>query len=171
MTLSQLLRGQQYQLVQGSTDIEISDIIYDTRKLKPGALFVCVVGTQRDSHDLAAQAVEQGAAALLTQHPVTLPEGCNATVIQVENSRYGMALASAEYFGQPGRQMTLIGVTGTKGKTTTAHMIRSVLTAAGCSTGQGHNSCASAIKEYYEKQGEICEHKASLSSQISPCFS
>ena len=135
MTLSQLLRGQQYQLVQGSTDIEISDIIYDTRKLKPGALFVCVVGTQRDSHDLAAQAVEQGAAALLTQHPVTLPEGCNATVIQVENSRYGMALASAEYFGQPGRQMTLIGVTGTKGKTTTAHMIRSVLTAAGRKVG------------------------------------
>ena len=135
MKLSELFLGQQYDLVQGSMDTEVSDIVYDTRKLQPSALFVCVVGFNRDSHDLAAQAVEQGAAALLTQHPVQLPQGCTVPVIQVENSRYAMALASAQLFGQPAKQLTMIGVTGTKGKTTTAHMIRSVLTAAGKKVG------------------------------------
>ncbi len=135
MKLSQLFENQDITLVKGSMETDVCDIVYDTRKLVPGALFVCVVGTQRDSHDLAAQAVEQGASALLTQHPVQLPEGCTATVIQVENSRYAMALASAQLFGQPAKQLTMIGVTGTKGKTTTAHMIRSVLMAAGKKVG------------------------------------
>ncbi len=140
MKLSALLSGLpaaglDYTQPQGTGDPEIADIVYDTRRLVPGALFVCIVGTQRDSHDLAAEALAAGAAALVVQHPVSLPAGCAAPVIEVSNTRRALALLSAAHFGHPAEKMTVIGVTGTKGKTTTAHMIRAVLQAAGRRTG------------------------------------
>lgn len=140
MKLSALLAelpagGLEYARLQGEGDAEIADIVYDTRRLVPGAAFVCIEGTQRDSHDLAAEAVAFGAAALFVQHEVALPAGCTVPVIRVENTRRALALLSAAHFGHPANKMTLIGVTGTKGKTTTAHMIRAVLQAAGRRTG------------------------------------
>ena len=119
----------------GSLDTEISDIIYDSRKAAPGLLFVCIVGTQRDSHEFAADCAAKGVSALVIQHDIDLSAMPGVTVVKVESSRYAMALMSANLFGNPSRQMTMIGVTGTKGKTTTTHMIKSVLEAAGRKVG------------------------------------
>ena len=127
MKLEQLMEGVPYTLVQGSPETEINDIIYDSRKAAPGLLFVCIVGTQRDSHEFAADCAAKGVSALVIQHDIDLTAVPGVTVVKVESSRYAMALMSANLFGNPSRKMTMIGVTGTKGKTTTTHMIKSVL--------------------------------------------
>ena len=162
MKLSALTQGVDCTLVQGSMDTEITDVIYDSRKAAPGVLFVCIVGTQRDSHDFAADCAAKGAAALVIQHDIDLAGLEGVTVLKVASSRHAMALMSANLFGNPSRRMTMIGVTGTKGKTTTAHMIRSVLEAAGRHVGmigtngvyyQGrHEDTANTTPESYELQ-------------------
>ena len=131
MKLSALMEGLDYTLVQGSPDVEITEVAYDSRKAGPGGLFVCIVGTQRDSHDYAPEVAAKGAAALVVQHDVDLAPLAGLTVVKVESTRRALALISANFFGNPSRSMTMVGVTGTKGKTTTAHMIKSVLEAAG----------------------------------------
>lgn len=162
MKLAQLVEGVPCTLIQGSMDAEISDIIYDSRKAAPGMLFVCIVGTQRDSHEFAADCAAKGVSALVIQHDISLAAVPGLTVIKVENSRYAMALMSANLFGNPSRQMTMIGVTGTKGKTTTTHMIKSVLEAAGRKVGMigtngiyylgQHIETANTTPESYELQ-------------------
>ena len=162
MKLEQLLEGVSYTLVQGSLELDIEDIIYDSRKAAPGRLFVCIVGTQRDSHDYAAQCVADGVTALVVQHDIDLSTVPGATVLKVESSRYALALMSGNLFGNPSRRMTMIGVTGTKGKTTTTHMIKSVLEAAGRKVGMigtngiyflgHHQETANTTPESYELQ-------------------
>ena len=162
MKLSQLIEGADCTLVQGSLDTEITDIVYDSRKAAPGVLFVCILGTQRDSHEFAADCAAKGAAALVIQHDIDLSGMPQVTVLKVDSSRHAMALMSANLFGNPARSMTMIGVTGTKGKTTTAHMIKSVLEAAGRKVGmigtngvyyQGrHLDTANTTPESYELQ-------------------
>ena len=162
MKLEQLMEGVPFTLVQGSLDTEIADIIYDSRKAAPGLLFVCIVGTQRDSHTFAADCAAKGVSALVIQHDIDLSTLPGVTVVKVENSRYAMALMSANLFGNPARQMTMIGVTGTKGKTTTTHMIKSVLEAAGRKVGMigtngiyymgRHKDTANTTPESYELQ-------------------
>ena len=162
MKLSALTEGVAYTLVQGSMDTEITDIVYDSRKAGPGTLFVCIVGTQRDSHDFAADCAAKGAAAIVIQHDIDLAGMEGVTLLKVDNSRHAMALMSANLFGNPSRKMTMIGVTGTKGKTTTAHMIRSVLEAAGRKVGMigtngvyymgHHEDTANTTPESYELQ-------------------
>ena len=138
MLLKQLLKNLDYTLVQGCLNTEVTDIDYDSRKVTPGGLFVCIVGTQRDSHDYAADVAAKGAAVLAIQHDLpaevlaALPD---VTVVKFENTRYAMALLSTAYFGRPALEMTMVGVTGTKGKTTTTHMIKAVLEAAGHKVG------------------------------------
>ena len=135
LPLAELFADIECELPAGSEAVEIHDIVYDSRKVRPGVLFVCIVGTQRDSHDFAAECAAKGAAALLVQHEVDLPQGCAVPVVRVRNTRTAMALASAALFGYPARRMTMVGITGTKGKTTTAHMVQSVLQAAGKKVG------------------------------------
>ena len=135
LPLTALFEGVECTLPQGCGDTLISDIVYDSRKVRPGVLFVCIVGTQRDSHDFAAECAAKGAAALLVQHEVDLPAGCTVPVVRVQNTRLAMALASANLFGKPAQRMTMVGITGTKGKTTTAHMVQCVLAAAGKKVG------------------------------------
>ena len=104
MLLKQLVKGLSYRLVQGSLNTEVCDIFYDSRKVAPGGLFVCIVGTQRDSHDLAAEAAAKGAAVLATQHaldPAVAAQYPGLTILQFENTRYAMAMLSAAYFGRP----------------------------------------------------------------------
>ena len=147
MKLENLLEGLEYSLLQGSLDTQVSDIVYDSRKVKQDAAFVCIVGTRRDSHDYAQDVADIGASVLVIQHKLDeIPEG--VTVVMVENTRHAMALMSCNYFGHPAKKMTMIGVTGTKGKTTTAHMIQSVLNASGRTCGIiGTNGAAWAGKK------------------------
>ena len=157
MKLEQLLEGVPYTLVQGSLELDIEDIIYDSRKAAPGRLFVCIVGTQRDSHDYAAQCAAEGVTALVVQHDIDLSAVPGVTVLKVESSRYALALMSGNLFGNPSRRMTMIGVTAT-----TTHMIKSVLEAAGRKVGMigtngiyflgHHQETANTTPESYELQ-------------------
>lgn len=138
MLLKQLIKGLDCTLVQGSLDTDVTDLYYDSRRVQTGGLFVCIVGTQRDSHDFAADVAAKGAAVLATQHELpadVLAAMPDVTVLQFANTRYAMALMATNYFGTPARQMAMIGVTGTKGKTTSTHMIKAVLEAAGRRVG------------------------------------
>ena len=133
MKLNTLLAGLEYTCIQGSTEVEIHNVINDSRKAGEGDLFLCIPGAVVDGHKFAADVVAKGAAALVVEREVEVPE--NVTVIKVENARYAMALISAAYFDYPAKKLKVVGVTGTKGKTTTTYMIRSILEKAGHKVG------------------------------------
>ena len=131
--LNQLLERISYTCIQGSIDTEVTDIVNDSRKITPGCLFFCIPGAVTDGHKFAAQAAEQGAAVLVVSKEVEVPD--SVTVIRVEDPRYAMALISAAWYDYPAEQIPVIGVTGTKGKTTTTYMIKSILEHAGHQVG------------------------------------
>ncbi len=131
--LNQLLERISYTCIQGSVDTEVTDIVNDSRKITPGCLFFCIPGAVTDGHKFAAQAAEQGAAVLVVSKEVEVPD--SVTVIRVEDPRYAMALIAAAWYDYPAEQIPVIGVTGTKGKTTTTYMIKSILEHAGHQVG------------------------------------
>ena len=131
--LDRLLERLDYTVVQGNTQIEITEVIYDSRKVSPGCLFVCIKGAAVDGHTFAAEAAKKGAAAVIVQEDVKVPP--QVTVIQVADSRYALALVSCAWFHHPAEKLRVIGITGTKGKTTTTYMVKSILENAGCKTG------------------------------------
>ncbi len=128
-----LLERLDYQILQGGTDVEITELVYDSRKAVPGCLFVCVKGTAVDGHAFAEEVIKKGAAAIVVQEEIKAPE--HVTVIQVEDARYGLALLSCAWFHHPAEKLKVIGITGTKGKTTTTYMVKSILESAGYKTG------------------------------------
>lgn len=131
--LASLLERLEYETVQGSTEIEITDLVYDSRKITKGCLFVCIKGTVVDGHTFVKEAAEKGAAAVLVQDEVEAPK--DLTVIRTKDTRYGLALVSAAWFHHPAEELKVIGVTGTKGKTTTTYMVKSILENAGYKVG------------------------------------
>lgn len=131
--LKDLLEHLDYQCLQGTTDKEITSVVYDSRKAEPGSLFLCVKGAVSDGHAYAKEVAEKGASVLVVQDAVEVPE--DVTVIQVENSRYAMACISAAWFDHPAKKLKTIGITGTKGKTTTTYLVKSILENAGHKTG------------------------------------
>lgn len=133
MKLTTLLERLEYTCLQGSVDIEVKDIVNDSRKVEDGSLFICIRGAVVDGHTFAADVSEKGAAVLVVEEPVDVP--AHVTVIQVEDTRYAMALISAAYFGYPAERLKVIGITGTKGKTTTTYMVKSILENAGYKVG------------------------------------
>lgn len=133
MQIAKLLENLEYELVAGSLDTEITTLVYDSRKVENGSVFVCISGTVRDAHDFIPDVVEKGAAAVIVEKDVTVPEG--VTVIKVADSRLALACMSAAYFDYPSKKLKTIGITGTKGKTTTTYMVKSILESAGIRTG------------------------------------
>ena len=131
--ISLLVQELEYELLQGNLDGEISELVYDTRKVTKDAMFVCIVGTAFDSHEKAAEVAAAGAKVLIVSKEVEVPE--DVTVIKVADTRYALALISAAYFDYPARTLKVIGITGTKGKTTTTFMIKSILENAGYKVG------------------------------------
>ena len=115
----------------GAARVEITALAYDDREAAPGTLFFCVPGFTRDGHDFAPAAVQRGAAALVVQRPL----GLGVPEVLVEDVRGAMAPAAAALHGDPTAAMELVGITGTNGKTTTAYLVRALLTAAGRQTG------------------------------------
>lgn len=132
--LEALLNGLAYQCVQGNIEKQITEIVYDSRKVVKGCLFICIVGAKFDAHSAAEEVVKAGAAAVVVQKPVTIKDD-QASVIMVEDTRYAMACISAAYFGYPAEKLKTIGITGTKGKTTTTYLVKSILEHAGYRVG------------------------------------
>lgn len=136
MKLETLLEGLEYTIVQGDPDTEVADVVYDSRKVTPGCLFICIKGMNYDSHDHADEIAGAGAGVLITEREVALSENGKApVVVRVENTRYAMAFIAAAWFGHPAEKLTVIGITGTKGKTTTTYLVRSILENAGHKVG------------------------------------
>lgn len=134
MKLSKMFDGIWYDVLSGDTEVEISSLVYDSRKVEKGSCFVCLTGFQSDGHDYVSSAVEKGASALIVEHEVEgVPE--NVAVIKVLNSRTALPHISANYFDNPMKKITIVGVTGTKGKTTTTHMCKSIMEAEGVKCG------------------------------------
>jgi UDP-N-acetylmuramoyl-L-alanyl-D-glutamate--2,6-diaminopimelate ligase len=115
------------ELMGAGGDVEVSHLAHDTRDVRPGTLFFCVPGFTRDGHELAVQAIERGAVALVVERPLELgvPE------VVVASSRAAMAPAAARFCGDPTARLPIVGITGTNGKTTTAFLVRGLLEAAG----------------------------------------
>ena len=133
MKLKNWLTGIEFELLQGSLETEVDELVYDSRKAKAGAVFVCTKGTKIDSHEFIPNVVAAGVTVLILEQKVPVPDG--VTAILVHNSREALAHLSAARFGHPAKQMVMIGVTGTKGKTTTTHMIKTILESCGKKVG------------------------------------
>ena len=133
MKLIDLIFRMNYTLLQGSLEQDITEVIYDSRKAVPGCIFLCLPGAVTDGHKYIPDVLEKGAVALVVEQDVKVPE--NITVLKVDNSRVALAELAAAWYGHPAEKLTTIGVTGTKGKTTTTYMIRGMLEKAGLPTG------------------------------------
>ena len=133
MILAKLLSEIEYTCLQGDLTTDITSVVYDSRQVRPGSLFICIRGFVTDGHRYIQKAIDAGAAAIVVEDAAAVTKG--ATFIQVADSRLALAYISAAFFGKPAEKMTMIGLTGTKGKTTTAHMIKNILEQAGHTVG------------------------------------
>src|SRR5438105_3075596 len=127
MDLERVIAALAPREVVGRAPVEVADLAYDTRAVAPGALFFCVRGANVDGHELAPQALEAGAGALVVERPVA----ARVPQLVVAASRAAMAVAADVFFGHPTHELDVVGVTGTNGKTTTAHLVYAILAAAG----------------------------------------
>ena len=144
MILRTWLNELDYELVRGSLDVEVTEVVYDSRKAVPGAVFVCMAGTRVDSHRFVPDVLRAGVRVLVTERDIeeelaasglAEDEMGRVTILKTAEARRSLALLSAARFGYPASKMITIGVTGTKGKTTTTHMIKAILEAAGKKVG------------------------------------
>lgn len=132
MNLLDIIENIESVKTEGNCDIEISDIFYDSRKVTKNGLFVCLCGSDFDGHDYINDAIKNGAVAVAVQKPLKIS---GVTVIETKNTREFLAYACASFFNHPAKELTTVAITGTKGKTTTSFMIRSIMESAGIKTG------------------------------------
>ena len=161
MKLSKICEKIKYECLQGSMDAEVRDIIYDSRKIAKETMFVCMVGAVTDGHKYIPDAVEKGASVIVVERDEEAAQiPGTITVLKVESARLALALMSAALFDHPARKLVTIGLTGTKGKTTTTYMIKKVLEMAGkkvgligtigAMVGEEHLSSKNTTPESYE---------------------
>jgi UDP-N-acetylmuramoyl-L-alanyl-D-glutamate--2,6-diaminopimelate ligase len=131
--LAQLVRSLDVIELRNPMDLDITDIAYHSRQIKEGTLFVAIPGAKQDGHRFIDEGIARGARAVIAEqippHPVDIP------LVVVKDARKSLARLSAEFFSHPSRELTLVGITGTNGKTTTSYLIESVLKAAGKTVG------------------------------------
>ena len=140
MRLGELLQGFTYECVQSTGTVNVSDrevtqVVYDSRKVETGCLFICIEGANFDGHEFAEDVVRKGAGILVVSKDVQVPDGSDVTIIKVADTRYAMAFISAAWFGHPAEKLKVIGITGTKGKTTSTYLVKSILENAGYKVG------------------------------------
>ncbi len=162
MKVSDVLSKIEYKILQGNVEQEFSAVVYDSRKVEKDCLFICIEGANFDGHHFAKQALEGGAKVLVVRKEVPEVMGEDITVIQVDDTRYAMAFISAAFFGNPAEKLKVIGITGTKGKTTTTYLVKSILENAGMKVGligtieiiigEKHNPASGTTPESYVLQ-------------------
>ena len=137
MKLAELLSGLPVLRQGGDWSAELNQIVYDSRKARQGSLFVCISGFVTDGHQYIDQAISQGVSALLVEHApeALLAPDCPVAWAEVADTRHGLAHVSDRFFDHPSGKLQMIGITGTKGKTTTTYMAREILNQAGRKTG------------------------------------
>ena len=138
MRLQELVTKLDYSLMSGSVDTEVTGITPDSRAVVPGGLFIAIKGAMSDGHQYVKSAIEKGASSIIIQDGFEacleeVPE--DITVLKTNDTRLALAYASASFYGNPADKLFTIGITGTKGKTTTTYMIKSVLESCGIKTG------------------------------------
>jgi len=134
--LSELLKGMSQYIIHDEWDANVTGITDDSRQVKQGGMFVAIPGVETDGHQFISSAIEAGAVAIVGEYPISslqIKDRC--IYIRVPNSRIALGMLYASWFGFPSDNLTLIGVTGTDGKTTTTNLIYAILTAAGINAG------------------------------------
>ncbi len=135
MKVFELVKDFEYEVINGDINREISTLVSDNRKLTKVCVFVCIEGANFDGHSVVNDAFKCNAAAVIVMKNVEVPKDIDTAVIKVKDTREALALASAAYFSYPTKEIKVIGVTGTKGKTTTTYLIKSILENAGYKVG------------------------------------
>lgn len=140
--LSHIIKEIEIKKVIGSTEISLTEIAFDSRKVVPDTLFIAVKGTQTDGHDYITKAIESGAKAVVCEY-LPVNQADHITYIQVSDSAKALALLASAWYGNPSRNLKLVGITGTNGKTTTITLLYNLFTALGHKSG-----CFTTIRNY-----------------------
>lgn len=134
MKLYKVLKDIDCMIIKGDTNIDITSICYDSRKAKENSIFVCINGTKVNGHDFINEAIKNGAVAIVVEEELQLTSG-DIALIKVKNTKIALASIANLFYKEPSKEIELIGVTGTNGKTTIIHYIKDVLEAYGKNTG------------------------------------
>ncbi len=132
-TIKEMLDKLEYEVAAGSLDGEAKALAYDSRKVTEGCMFVCIKGAVYDSHEHVEEIVRKGAKTIVAEKRVRVPKG--VTLILVPDTRQALSYLAAAWFDYPARKLKVIGITGTKGKTTTTYMVKGILEHAGYKVG------------------------------------
>jgi UDP-N-acetylmuramoyl-L-alanyl-D-glutamate--2,6-diaminopimelate ligase len=132
-TLSSILQQTSFELIQGDLTMEISSLTFDSRKAEEGSVFIAIVGTLSNGHDFVQSAYGLGCRAFVVEQNVSLPS--DATIIHVPKTDRALADLACAFYGQPSRELKLVGITGTNGKTTTTTLLHDLFTSLGYSCG------------------------------------
>ncbi len=130
-----MLEGLSYEVLQKNVDIEVTGLFYDSRKVIPGSVFVCIKGANSNGHDYIDKVVEAGASAVIVSEDRDYGKYEDVAFVKVDDDRRALAMLSASWFGHPAEKLVTIGITGTKGKTTTCYMVYDILRKAGKKPG------------------------------------
>ena len=166
MQLKTLLENITLNNTKPIPDCEIYGIAYDSRQVQEGYLFICIKGLNTDGHLYAQEAVQRGARAVLGEEVLSLPP--EIIMVQTENTRAVLPVLASNYYGNPSRQLKLIGVTGTNGKTTVTHIIKAILEEAGYKVGIIGTLYAS-VGLYLRDMGHTTPESIEIEQFLSEC--